>query len=294
MSNGALVIYRNGKVVGEVSVGDYSPESAVPVASLSKAITAVCVIKVVEQGKLSLADRLGDVLTKNGYHFQPKDKRAYSITVAQLLTQTSGIGNDPTQSAFGQFFPYYLDSKQRQLDVALTFPMEAKPGAKWSYNNVNYQALGLLIEAVEGEKYQQYCKREVLEPLGIVSAHINGDWRLMGSAGGWNISISDYARFLDYFDSSKKLTKKSLLDGPAAPIGRRKVRYGPGVFQWNEGGFVNFDHAGRWWGTGDPQSSFGAYVFVYHGDVRVVAAFTPAADDAALEDLVKGVRRYLP
>jgi CubicO group peptidase (beta-lactamase class C family) len=79
----------------------------VGVASLSKAITGVCIVKLVEAHKLQFDADLGTVLAGRFKRHPAKDQRAQTITIAQLLTHTSGITNDPSQGiAFNQFQPF--------------------------------------------------------------------------------------------------------------------------------------------------------------------------------------------
>src|ERR1700685_3510614 len=67
------------------------------VASLAKAITGVCIVKLVEAHKLQFDADLGAVMAGRFKRRPPKDQRAQTITIAQLLTHTSGITNDPSQ-----------------------------------------------------------------------------------------------------------------------------------------------------------------------------------------------------
>src|ERR1700689_4520182 len=88
-------------------------------------------------------------------------------TIAQFLTHTSGITNDPSQGiAFNQFQPFDKPSMDKQFDVALSVPLGNSPGSRYFYNNMNYAALAVVIETVTGEQYGDYGGREVLKTFG--------------------------------------------------------------------------------------------------------------------------------
>jgi len=280
----SLAIVIDGVIAGQIDHGGYTAERAVPVASLSKAITGICIAKLVESGKLRFNQRIGTAIASYFSNNPPKDIRAKQITIAQLLTHTSGITHDPTQGGeLDQFQPFSEASMERQLKVALTAPLGR---TKFAYNNINYAALGIVIQVVTGEDYDKFCSREVLEPIGVQGAGLNADWRMMGAFGGWNISATDYAKFLGYFDPSRQLLgispakwPKTDLDGASYSLGTLMRRNGSGY---------NFWHFGSWT-RNIPSPSFGAYFAVWGGKLGVVANYSPSISEAAEFDLDKAL-----
>jgi CubicO group peptidase (beta-lactamase class C family) len=213
----------------------------------------------------------------------PKDERARTITIAQLLTHTSGITLDPSQGAtLAQFRPYSRPSMTEQLDFALAASLGRAPGSGYVYNNVNYAALGTVIETIAGEAYEKYCGREVLETAGIRGATLDENWRVAEAYGGWKISSEGYTKFLDYFDPSKPAVSAQIAGWPKADIGGG-ASYSLGVLIRTAGTGYNFWHIGNWQ-RDDPKASFGAYFAMWHQGVRVVATYSPAVGrPAALE-----------
>jgi CubicO group peptidase (beta-lactamase class C family) len=292
ITNASLVIVRNGAIAVSRGYGDYDPRKPVPVASLSKAITGICIAKLVNLGKLRYDTALGDALKEHLAAHAPKDERARTITMAELLTHTSGITEDPSQGAtLARFRPYSQPSMIEQVDFALASPLGQTPGSRYVYNNVNYAALGAIIEAVTGEPYDKYCGREVLEAAGIRGATINEDWRVMGAYGGWKMSTEAYAKFLDYLDTSKSPINGQIAGWPKTDIGNG-VSYSLGVFMRSAGTGFNFWHLGNWL-RDDQKASFGAFFAMLHQGIGVVVTYSPGVNLATGSELQALVRAAL-
>lgn len=147
-------------------------------ASASKLITAIAVMKLTEEGKLSLDDKVfGEEGILN--HFTSyRDKRAANITVRHLLNHTSGFSrrqgdlmfriNDVINWAELDHSP----SADEIIDYQLRLRMRDNPGGSAQYSNVGYLVLSRVIEAVSGEEYEHYVQKHVLEPAGCYDMHI--------------------------------------------------------------------------------------------------------------------------
>jgi CubicO group peptidase (beta-lactamase class C family) len=282
VANANLVVVRDSAVILKVGLGKSATSKAVGVASLSKAITGVCIIKLVEAHKLAFDTALGALLTASFKKHPPKDVRARDITIGQLLTHASGITNDPSQGiAFNQFQPFGSPSMDKQFEVALAVPLGSLPGAGYFYNNMNYAALGVVIESVTGESYGEYCGREVLKSVGVNDATLKWEWASRGAYGGWKISPEGYAKFLDYFDPSKKL-----LDTPSAAwpkiltpggsgysVGINTRRNNTDIFHFGDFNWTN------------PPASYGAYFDMWHQGIRFVVTYSPNISHAVVEEL---------
>jgi CubicO group peptidase (beta-lactamase class C family) len=277
VGNSTLVIVRDGAILKTVG----ATTRPVGVASLSKAITGVCIVKLVEAHKLQFNADLGAVLADRLNRHPPKDERAKTITIAQLLTHTSGITNDPSQGiSFDQFQPFDKPSMDKQLDVALSAPLGNPPGSRYLYNNMNYAALAVVIETVSGEKYGDYCGREVLQKAGVNGATLKWEWASRGGYGGWKISPEGYAKFLDYFDPSKQLLSTPPADWPgfATRTGRG---YSIGINIRNGGDF--FHYGDFTWSS--PKASYGAYFAMWHQGIRFVVTYAPNIRHELVDEL---------
>jgi CubicO group peptidase (beta-lactamase class C family) len=134
-----------------------TPQTALYVGSISKSITGLAVMQLVEAGKVRLDSAVCDYIP----WFTLAEGRASSrITVRDLLNQVSGI----TDTAFaGQLPP---DTTLEECIRAFTKVRPAMvPGAGFRYSNMNYRILGLLVETVSGESFAEYLGRHIFMPL---------------------------------------------------------------------------------------------------------------------------------
>jgi CubicO group peptidase (beta-lactamase class C family) len=129
--------------------------------SLDKMFTAVAILQLVEQGKLSLDDKVGTYLPNYA-----NSEVAKNVTLHELLMHTSGMGN---------YFdsPRYLELHDQIRSVAdylplfVDTPLQFQPGAQFAYSNSGFIVLGLIIEAVTGQSYYDYVRENILEPSGM-------------------------------------------------------------------------------------------------------------------------------
>lgn len=283
--NGDLAVMTGTKLTGTTSFGNYGPAKIEPVASESKAITAVCIARLVDAKKLAFDTKLKTVLKSYFAKNKPADARIPAITIANLLTHSSGMTYDPSQGGpIEQQLPFNKTNLQKQTKIAFETALGAEPGAEYFYNNMNYAVLGFVIETITGQQYENYCGRTVLKPVGVTDAVLNPPWRIMASWGGWKISAEDYARFLEYFLPSEHLLKTSPAKWPQFSLGGGAY-YSLGTLLRQNGSGYNFWHEGSWQWNGTPQASFGAYFTVITENVRYMAEYSPTISDDAASDL---------
>jgi CubicO group peptidase (beta-lactamase class C family) len=181
--DGRLVFARGFGFADTTSKQKTQPYNRFRIASISKLITAVGIMKLQEEGKLSLSDNVfgPDGILNDPYFSDPKDKRVYGITVAHLLSHEAGW----TQRYGDQMFmPIVIAEKmgikppvdtKTIVRYALDKRLHYTPGSGRAYSNLGYSILGLIIEKVSGMSYEDYCKKNVLEPVGIYDMTIAGN-----------------------------------------------------------------------------------------------------------------------
>ncbi len=179
----SVAVAREGKLLYARGFGYASLNDSLPVepyhrfrvASVSKLVTAVAVMKLQEEGKLSVHDHVfgPDGILDDTLFAHPKDRRVFDITVAHLLAHEGGwsqrYGDQmfmPTVIARALDVPMPVDIKSI-VRFALSKNLHFTPGKGQSYSNLGYSILGLVIEKASGTDYETYCRSEVLEPLGI-------------------------------------------------------------------------------------------------------------------------------
>jgi D-alanyl-D-alanine carboxypeptidase len=142
-----------------------TPETPYFLGSISKTYTAVAVLRLAEEGRLSLDDTVD--------RFLPSFPEGSKITVRHLLAHTSGLKD------FYSYLYYRTDrvemielvtkewSKEELLDLAGRFGRWFDPGTDWSYSSTNYYLLGVIVERASGASLPEAYRRYIYEPLGI-------------------------------------------------------------------------------------------------------------------------------
>jgi CubicO group peptidase (beta-lactamase class C family) len=205
----SIAAIRNGAIdwaraygVSSVNGAPVSKETLFGAASISKPVTALGVLKLVEQDKIDLDANVNQYLKRwkipdNEYTAEHK------VTVRELLNHTSGIGThngeiyDPSSA-----IPTLLQLLKGEKP-ARTPPVrvEAIPGTGFAYSNGGYLVLSLLIEDVTGESFAEYMKRTVLDPIGMkhstFTAPLPLEWRAhaataYGADGKWAVPPSKF------------------------------------------------------------------------------------------------------
>ncbi len=176
---GAVVaVAQDGKVIYKRAVGyaDREKQKAMQedtifrLASMSKTVVTAAALKLVEQGKLHLADKVSDYLPD----FKPQlaSGTIPDITISQLLTHTSGLGYGFSEKEDG---PYHLARVSDGLDQPglslaenlkrlASVPLLFQPGSKWNYS-LSIDVLGAVLEKAAGEPLQDIVKENVTRPL---------------------------------------------------------------------------------------------------------------------------------
>jgi CubicO group peptidase (beta-lactamase class C family) len=170
------LLYARGFGFSDTASGEMTqPYHKFRIASISKLVTAIAVMKLHEEGKLSLNDRIfgPDGILNDSYFGNPKDKRVYNITVAHLLSHEGGW---TVRWGDQMFMPVLIAENmgvkppadtRTIIRFALDKRLHFTPGTGKAYSNLGYSILGLVIEKVSGMQYEEYCKKEILEPVGI-------------------------------------------------------------------------------------------------------------------------------
>ncbi|WP_342117581.1 serine hydrolase [Pseudoduganella sp. OTU4001] len=172
-----VIVTRNGKPVfrkayGLASVQDNTPmqpEMQLRMGSITKQFTAVGILQLAEQGKLSVKDDIRKYLPD----FPDKGK---TITIEHLLHHTSGIPNYTSLKAFRGLLGENVSVPQVYAsfkDEALEFAT----GERHSYSNSGYFLLGMVIEKLAGAKYQDYVAQNIFDPLGMKDTAYEGSER---------------------------------------------------------------------------------------------------------------------
>lgn len=185
VSRNSHVVYARGFGLADREVSrPVQPDSLFRLASISKPLTAVAVMQLVEQGKFGLDDRIFDLLPAADWLPKQHDERLRIVTVRHLLQHTAGWDRTKSFDPIGRVHDIARHaSKPLPVDVSdvirytLTLPLEFDPGARYAYYNVDYLLLGRLIELMTQEKYEHRVKQHVLAPMGITRMQLGRAWK---------------------------------------------------------------------------------------------------------------------
>jgi CubicO group peptidase (beta-lactamase class C family) len=230
----AVLVAQNGKILFQKGYGyanlehrvPITPETKFRIGSITKQFTAAAILKLQEQGKLSVKDTLSKYI--------PDFPRGEEVTIHHLLTHTSGIHSYTNKPDFMETAPLFI----KPDDLIKSFkndPYDFAPGKKWSYNNSGYFLLGYIIEKVSGQSYAEYLKKQFFEPLGMANTGVhhwndileheahgysyeggkfkkakNWDMSRAGAAGALYSTVADLYRWNEAVFSGKVLSDASL------------------------------------------------------------------------------------
>ncbi len=297
-----IAIIKNGRTVYTRGYGLRDLATALPadvqtryeVGSLTKQFTAVAVLQLKEAGKVDLDARLSTYL--------PLAPHAESVTLRQLLTQTSGFKDYmsapnidtlvETPATFDQLMARITDE-----------PLGFKPGTQWEYSSTNYLILGHVIEVVSGETWDDYLREHIFVSAGMKDSatiaqegavsdmargytYINGknepsvplDESWAGAAGGIVSTVGDLTRWHEALTSGKiiSLDDYSLLSTPARFPDGSYSEYGFGLY------VDTYDGQPRVWHNGNTFGFDASDQFFPKQDMRIIV-LTNSADGGSDE-----------
>lgn len=165
-SGGVLFRKAYGPAVREWEIPN-TPETRFRVGSLTKPMTATAVLRLVEQGRLSLDDTLVEVLP-----WYRSDTGA-RVTIGQLLRHTSGIDRSGVKRMFAEA-PTARITLREEIEAYCSGDLEWEPGTEFGYNNAGYLILSAVIEEITGMPYAEALAELLLEPAGMADTGICG------------------------------------------------------------------------------------------------------------------------
>jgi N-acyl-D-amino-acid deacylase len=185
LAGGSLAVARDDRLLLARGYGLANREKSIPVeptslfrlASLSKTVTAVAVLQLVQDGRLALDDKVVRILGDTGPRAgRITDPRVNDITVRHLLQHSAGFDRD--RSGDVVFLPGAADAAKRQggplppdcatiLRDSLERKLDFRPGERFAYSNIGYCILGRVVERVSGAPYELHVRQRVLAPAGV-------------------------------------------------------------------------------------------------------------------------------
>ncbi|MFI6451757.1 serine hydrolase domain-containing protein [Streptosporangium amethystogenes] len=177
VTKGDQVVYAAG--YGRTAGGEaITKDTPMPLASVSKSFTALAVLHLADQGKISL----DNPVRKHLPEFTMADPRAGRITVRELLQQTSGMSD----RTFPELTLPAANTLKDAVAMLRTAPLATDPGTRKIYHNPNYSLAARLVEVVAGVPFSDYMATTVFDPLGMTSTRtVNTTADLPGAGEGY-------------------------------------------------------------------------------------------------------------
>ena len=265
----SIAIVRDGKIVLAKAYGTANdglparPDLPYQIASNSKQFTAMALLLLEDEGRLSLDDRVSKYL--------PGISGGERITLRQLLNHTSGL-----QDYWPQDYSFEAMSRptspQGIADRWAKKPLDFQPGEQWQYSNTGYVVAGMIAEKVSGERLMAYLKRRIFDPLGMSSVRDQDDTNSVAFPSGYGRyalgpvrKVTPPARGWLYAAGELSMTAEDLAKWDIARLDRSLVpaddwvaqettakltdgkdtNYGLGVFVRESGGRRAITHGGE-------------------------------------------------
>ncbi len=181
VARGGRLVYSKGFGYADRDLQDpVTPRNLFRIASVSKLITAVAIMQLVDDEKLDIHDKVfgPEGILNDSAYLTYVDKRYENITVHQLLNHTAGWNGKRGDPVFNSLYVARMMDVEPPADMPtiieyeMTKKLDYTPGKKYSYSNLGYCILGEVIEKVTGMEYEEYVQFAILHPLGIYDMHI--------------------------------------------------------------------------------------------------------------------------
>jgi D-alanyl-D-alanine carboxypeptidase len=301
---GSLVIAKDGNVLYSRAIGysrisgaEKKPLTAANrfrIGSITKMFTVAMIFQLVEEGKLKLTDTLDK--------FIPQVPNAQKITIAHILAHRSGIPNVRRDRESQRDVHTIPMTKDEMLALIVKGTPDFEPDTKHAYSNSGYLLLGLILEKVTGESYDEALKERITSKIGLKDTymasgnidvnknealtyiHFGGDWQqhsethpsILFSAGAIVSTPGDLAKFIQALFDGRVVSKESLNQ-------MKTIRDGDGM------GMEPFAFAGKtFYGHTGGGDNYGAWL-AYLPEEKLAVAYTTNAKIYPVVNIVRGV-----
>ncbi|MCP1468532.1 CubicO group peptidase (beta-lactamase class C family) [Sphingobium sp. OAS761] len=240
VADGHLVHVKGFGVQDLVHNRQVTPDSLFRIASMTKAFTALSILKLREQGKIGLDDLAEKYVPEmRGWTYPTKDSP--HIRIRDLLTHSAGLVDD---NPWGDRQTPLPEGEFTRM-LAAGIPFSSSPATRYEYSNFGFALLGRIIATVSGMSYRRFVERSLLTPLEMTSSgYAVGEWPVerraigyrwedgrwkeeptmgdgaFGAMGGLQTSANDYARWVAFLLSAWPPRD----DADTGPVSRASVR----------------------------------------------------------------------
>ena len=204
-----LLVYKDGKIVFEKSIGEFTPKTQAPIAASTQWLTAALVMSYVDEGKLSLDDKVSKFLP-----IFSKYSKGY-ITIRDCITHLTGIEGPSISSLKDMSNPKKFSSLDELVnDNASSKEILSNPGLVFRFNNIGYTIAARVLEVLNRRGFEQMMAERITRPLLMRTTNFFS-YTVINPAGGAQSSAYDYMNFLSMLLNGGVFNGKRILSEAA-------------------------------------------------------------------------------
>jgi len=281
----ALAVVKDGRIVYERGYGmanlelgiAITPQSVFDIGSVSKEITAMAMLLLVQDGQISLDDDIRKYLPEMPNY-------GSTITIRHMLHHTSGLRNYDDLFDLEGIPEADLTTDRDALDLtARQKGVNFKPGEEFLYTDTNFFLMSQIVKRVTGQTLRQFAQERIFGPLGMTSTHYHDDHTMIvprretgyapHNGGGFELDMSDFEQVGDgsvmttvedlfkwgqNFDHAQVGGADAIrqLTTPGKLNNGQAIPYGMGLFIDHYRGLKWIHHSGEWVGIAPPSAAF--------------------------------------
>lgn len=222
------MIYKDGKVIYQKTIGEFKPNTQAPIASCSKWLTAAIVMRFVDEGKLNLDDKVSTYLPI----FEKYGKKY--ITIRHCLSHQTGIQQEKNNLLKLLTRKKFETLEEEVNDFASAKEIDFNAGSGFHYGNIGLNIAARVLEVITRRSFEQIAQEKLFRPLMMRQTTFRND---QGGApnpsGGAQSSAGDYMNFLSMilnkgmFNGNRILSEVAIAEMQKEQISLDKIKYAP-------------------------------------------------------------------
>jgi CubicO group peptidase (beta-lactamase class C family) len=244
------LIYKDGKLIYQKAIGtDFNAKTQAPIASASQWLTAALVMTFVDQGKLSLDDKVSKYIP-----LLTKYSKGY-ISIRDCLAHLTGIESEPIRSLKEQLNrKKYTNLEEEITDIVSTREIVSNPGLQFRYDNIGLNMAARVLEVITKRGFEQIMAERITRPMQMRNTNFS-NFNAVNPSGGAQSSAGDYMTFLAMIlnkgmHNGKRILSESAIEQMETVVTTSDmIKYAPKATQGFQYGFgqwiMNTDENGK-------------------------------------------------
>lgn len=223
----SALVWKDGKIIYQKSIGiDFNMKTQVPISHASQWLTAALVMTFVDQGKLSLGDKVSTYLP-----FFTKYSKGY-ITIKDCLAHLTGIESQPVKTSNLIDNKKFASLQEQVEDYAAKKEIESNPGLEFRYGNTGFNILGRVLEVITKRSFDQLMQERITRPMMMRGTNFSSFGAVSPAAGALSSAL-DYTTFLGMilnkgmFNGKRILSEKAITDMQTICTTPAMIKYAP-------------------------------------------------------------------